>query len=92
MMANYYKNICMETMGLNWAAHAASGWRCNIYDRKSAEGADCAGAPERRDFVEARVAPAAFARFVAAALDGNFSALKSEFVASIRRPNRVVGL
>lgn len=77
--AYLYRRVCQREMGLKWAAFAAAGWNCS-----GEEGLDpsdpCASAPSGgHDFTTARVPPAAFARFVSAALDGNFSTLTRRF-------------
>ena len=78
--AYQFREVCEGWMGLRWAGFAVPGWRCNWYDPNvSLSGPSCApdqqSTPHGSDFERARVEPASFVRFVAAALVGNFSQL-----------------
>ena len=82
--AHQYRRVCEQQMGLRFAAYAVPGWRCDIFNRESLEGDECAGGERRgADFTRARVEAAPFTRFLAAALAGNFSALASEYAAAV---------
>ena len=82
--AYQFRKVCEDWMGLRWAGFAAPGWRCNWYDpNASLTDPFCApgqqSTPHSSDFERARVEPASFVRFLAAALGGNFSQLSRTY-------------
>ena len=86
--AYQFRDVCERAMGLKWAAFAADGWSCNIYNRMSRDGPQCAGAKKWKDFSVARVPPHRFGEFVRSALQGDFTTIHKQYEDALGEASR----